>query len=278
MPKHPLLMPVQVGASLAGRRFDGFFYDNEGENISEKNSSYCELTAQYWAWKNIDEDYYGLFHYRRYLYPDKMARRPYKMCDKMNEMQLKKLGYDSFEALIREYDVILPLTENMYVTVREHYANAPYHHAKDLTLMEQIILERYPEMSDAMESYLSGTECFFGNICIMSKQVFDNYCSWLFPLLAEFDQRADTKDYSAQEKRVDGYLAERLLGVYYTYYSAKLNALMLPRLHIEKNRLNLIKKRTLYFLLPPGTRRRAVVKRIVNKNLAEKLRKIFDLR
>lgn len=43
------------------------YRDNEGDNISGKNPDYCELTAQYWAWKNIDCDYYGFFHYRRYL-------------------------------------------------------------------------------------------------------------------------------------------------------------------------------------------------------------------
>lgn len=270
VPKHPLLMPIQVGAALAGKRFDGYLHDDEGENISAKNRSYCELTAQYWSWKNVDADYYGFFHYRRYLYPDKMARRPYKICGSVSSESLRKLGYDDFTELIRGYDMILPMAENMYVTVREHYANAPYHRAKDLTLMEQIILERHPKMSEALEDYFSGTEHYFGNISIMSRAVFYDYCAWLFPLLAEFDRRADTKDYIEQEKRVDGYLAERLLGVYYTYRRAGLKVLALPRLHIEQDILELIKKKTLFFALPPGTRRRAALKRMAAKNRKDK--------
>ena len=62
VPNNPYLFPIQVGAALAGKRLDGMLYDDEGENISDKNKSYCELTAQYWAWKNIEADYYGFFH------------------------------------------------------------------------------------------------------------------------------------------------------------------------------------------------------------------------
>lgn len=54
------LYPIQVGAALAKTRLD-MLHDDEGENISGKNKSYCELTAQYWAWKNIEADYYGFF-------------------------------------------------------------------------------------------------------------------------------------------------------------------------------------------------------------------------
>ena len=43
--KHPLLAPVQVGTALADTRFEGFLYDDAGENISAKNPYYCERTT-----------------------------------------------------------------------------------------------------------------------------------------------------------------------------------------------------------------------------------------
>ena len=67
VPKSKYLFPIQVGCALSDSKYQGMYYDNEGEHISGKNKLYCELTAQYWAWKNLDADYYGFFHYRRYL-------------------------------------------------------------------------------------------------------------------------------------------------------------------------------------------------------------------
>ena len=62
VPENPLLYPVQVGSALAKSHFEGMQRDDEGDNISVKNPEYCELTAQYWAWKNVSCDYYGFFH------------------------------------------------------------------------------------------------------------------------------------------------------------------------------------------------------------------------
>ena len=66
-PDCPLIEPIQVGAALATEHFPGMIGDDTGDNISELNRSFCELTAQYWAWKNCDADYYGFMHYRRYF-------------------------------------------------------------------------------------------------------------------------------------------------------------------------------------------------------------------
>ena len=67
VPENPYLCPIQVGTALSGNELEGMLHDNEGDNISDRNKTYCELTAQYWAWKNDDADYYGFFHYSRYI-------------------------------------------------------------------------------------------------------------------------------------------------------------------------------------------------------------------
>ena len=259
VPKHPLLYPIQVGAALSEVRFPGFLYDNTGENISEKNRSYCELTAQYWAWKNVQADYYGFFHYRRYLYPDAKAKRPYLIRGAPSIELLESLSFSSLEELIPQYDLILPKRENMYLSVREHYAKAPYHHGGDLERAVEILLKNHPEYRATAEKYLSGSGCYFGNIFVMKRAVFQDYCAWLFPILAEFDRLSDTSGYSAQEQRVGGYLAERLLGIY-AFCHRELKSLELPRVHFLADTAERRKKQMVNLLLPPGSVRRSKVK------------------
>lgn len=269
VPECPLLVPIQVGTALTDNRFPGFLYDNTGDNISIKNQSYCELTAQYWAWKNMCADYYGFFHYRRYLYPDIDEKGLYRLECKPTSGLLNKLGYDSFTSLIQRYDILLPKGENMYVPVRIHYADAPFHHRRDLGRIEEIIRQCYPEYVDAMERYLSGTICYFGNIFIMKRECFIAYCAWLFSIMDVFDQSAQTGAYPGQEQRVNGYLAERLLGVYVTWIreDPSLRIAELPRVHFEPDRTRLWKKRAVNRILPPGSRRRAATKKVLKKRI-----------
>ena len=66
---NPLYVPVYCGAVYKdkSKRNPDIIGDDTGDNISEKRRSFCEYTVQYWAWKNVKAEYYGLCHYRRYL-------------------------------------------------------------------------------------------------------------------------------------------------------------------------------------------------------------------
>ena len=63
--RNPLYLPVRCGAACDPRRDTGIQGDDTGENISDRRMTFNEFTVQYWAWKNLTADYYGLCHYRR---------------------------------------------------------------------------------------------------------------------------------------------------------------------------------------------------------------------
>ena len=85
-----IYIPLQVGAALHNSL--GYHSDNTGDNISERNPYYSELTGLYWLYKNdSDCDITGLCHYRRYFINER------------NEVLLK----EDIERILNEYDIIV---------------------------------------------------------------------------------------------------------------------------------------------------------------------------
>ena len=85
IPKSDIYLPLEVGASLRDEHFlDNL--DDTGDNISNKNPSYCELTGLYWAFKNLDYDVLGLVHYRRLFMKSNLCVRK----DKKNVLTEKE--------------------------------------------------------------------------------------------------------------------------------------------------------------------------------------------
>ena len=268
VPNHPLLVPIHVGAALDCTSFDRMLRDDCGDNISKNNRSYCELTAQYWAWKNDDVDYYGFFHYRRYLSFSEKNSRPYVIRKLPDDRTLLELGFDEnqMRKLIESYDVIAPIAENMYISVMEQYQNTDYHDISDLELILEIISEKFPEYTTAANEYLQSSRLYFCNMFIMKKEIFNQYCEWLFSILSEFDKHTDFSKYKGKASRVDGYLGERLFGIFYTRLKKNpdLRCLELPRVHFEAfpgETDNFKQMKRINFILPPGTRRRSIIKR-----------------
>lgn len=279
--KMNFLVPIHVGAQISTPlKYE--LADNVGEHISHLNKSYCELTALYWAWKNCELDYYGLFHYRRYLilskgmmndYRISKCKTPYKIYKEPNIETLTRINdnHEEIQKLIEQYDIIMPISEDMHTSVYEHYTYAPNHRKQDIDIIVRIIKEEFPEYIEAMEKYLNGNEHYFGNIFICKKEILDNYCNWLFTILAKYDTQKNTKGYNEQELRVNGYLAERLLGIYYTWLketNPQLRWAEVPRAHFEQlgnSRMTYYKKRLINVFLPPSSKIRMKVKKIKSK-------------
>jgi len=220
-----LLIPIQVGTTLANERYEGYVHDDEGDNISFKNKSYCELTAQYWAWKNCEADYYGFFHYRRYMsFVDEQLgdiESYVKFLYCTDEIQQKiGLNNEQVHKVVESYDVItvIPKTFDNNETVRSQYAKLDVQFIDDLDeVCLDIIKAKYPEIYDSAVKYLNGNICYFCNMFIARKNIFERYNKFLFDVLEEFENGKDFTYYNTAQYRVFGYLGERLWGIFYCY-------------------------------------------------------------
>ena len=200
MPEDSLYLPVQAGRALhAPLTYIG---DNTGENISEKNPHYCELTCLYWAWKNLAAEAVGLCHYRRYF-----AGRPF------GEKWSRLLTAQQAEKLLQKAPVILPKKREYWIeTGYSQYAHA--HHEEDLILTRAILEEKWPAYVPAFDGTLGRTRGHRFNMFLMRRDLLDRYCSWLFQVLAELEAQLDISSYSSNDQRVYGFVGERLLDVW----------------------------------------------------------------
>ena len=56
---------------------------------------------------------------------------------------------------------------------------------------------------------------------IAKKEVIGPYCEWVFPILAEVEKRVDMTGYDDYQKRIYGFLTERLFNVWFTHNNLK---------------------------------------------------------
>lgn len=183
--------------------FKGNNLNVSGESINYLNSFYSELTTIYWVWKNnIYSEYVGFCHYRRKF--DRIIKLRIKEC------QVLAITY-------------LP------VTLLQHYkAN---HNYQDYCDIIDILIAKYGE-NNSYSRYMMCSNVFVPFCCfIMHYTNFEKLCSFVFPILFEFDKKhglnmqADnylkkTKmdfpygiDLSYQQRAIS-FLAERLVSCY----------------------------------------------------------------
>ena len=156
--------------------------------------------------ENLDADYIGLCHYRRHF----TVRKPGFLCkDKFPYV----LNSEEASALLKEHDIILPKKRNYLIeTGYSHYIHA--HPAKALDKTMEIIHTYYPEYDVAFDLVMNSSKAHRFNMFLMKKEILDDYCTWLFGILSKLEKNLDISSYSDYDKRVFGFLAERLLDVY----------------------------------------------------------------
>lgn len=226
--EHPYFCHVTAGSDFQSRTLSrGLIQDNTGNHISGKNKSYCELTTQYWAWKNAEADYYGFCHYRRYFsFAEKhlgVADCGCVMRTNISDNLYCELGMDPqhVRRIIEDYDFIIaegiPVAALKAANLRQHYKQGKGLHEKDLDLMLEGIGRLYPELYPIAQSYIKGKLFYPCNMFIAKRDLFEAYSKFLFDVLAYVEDRIDPQNYSREGYRTLGHLGERLLGIYYLY-------------------------------------------------------------
>lgn len=227
-PKDEYYLPIHVGKKI--RDDIGYLGDDTGENISAKVGYYSELTALYWAWKNLEYEYIGLVHYRRYFGDNSIKEKnKYKKIIKGEEIVkiIKK----------NPTKVILTKARNYYIeTLYSHFENTMYIEFLDKT--EEIIKKEYIEYYQYFLKIKTRKKAHMFNMLIMEKEILGMYCEWLFSILFKLEKKIDLNKYTAFHQRTIGRVGELLLDIWIE--KNKLRYLELPIIEIEKT--NWIKK------------------------------------
>ena len=206
------IQPLGVG----GYSDIGFINDNTGVNISEKNPQYSELTGQYWMWKNTQEDYVGLCHYRRmfnFLQDDYRDQGtpvqssptiiPYLTSSTQRERIDHILGvYDAI--ITKDYDLGMPIS-TQYLAYCE---NMPWH------LFKQILSLKYPNAGDALNYF--DVQVYAPMCCmfVMRRDLFNAYCNDLFQVM-DLCHKHFGAPFSPWNNRYPAFIGERFYGFWF---------------------------------------------------------------
>lgn len=184
-------IPIQAGAELTDVRVCELNDMTDlPDNISERNQRYSEMTAMYWAWKNIETDYVGICHYRRRLL--------------ITDDEMKKYLDDGF-------DIISVVPCEIRGKVKENYLDSYY--VWDWNLFERILEEKAPKYFELAKTCFEENTIHPANLGIFSKEMYQEYCEFAFPILEEFYQQSPWK-FDTYQRRDVGFIGERLTSLF----------------------------------------------------------------
>lgn len=224
--------PIHVGKELHKDISLGITEDNTGDNISMKNASYCELTGLYWAWKNLKGvDVIGLCHYRRYFDFHHQCKK-YLPFTQFKTSQFNEIDLDIPQDMLDRISagkVIVPRYKSYRVPLYADYCIN--HISDDFFKLKEVFNTEPQEYKDAFSKIMyNNNKLMHYNMFIMKWDEFDKYCSWLFNILNKVEKVTDISNYTPVQKRIYGYMAERLFNVY-----------------LEANKLDVIREPVIWF-------------------------------
>lgn len=196
-----LYSPLLTGAVFKDNTF-GYLTDDTGENISDRNENYAEMTGEYWVWKNINCNIIGFTHRRRWF---------------VKNLKFDRITEEDILNALKTHDIILPCKFKRIKSLFEYQKESDVTFPKyDLLYDDYVnvgkVLEKYfPEYAKYYYKTMNGHVLYSNNMFICRKELANQYFEWLFPILEKVIEEIDLTRYENRDKRICGFLSERLL-------------------------------------------------------------------
>ena len=225
-------IPIHVGSKMSSKFLPILRDDSKEDNISELNSSFCELTATYWAWKNCKSEYIGLNHYRRFF-----SNERYSSCEVI-KTSLKYFVAKLFDVKINDRSNFIDITfdagmilseksilnlmenEKLVIPARYYLGRTVKEHFKldgsCVQILENIISEKCnKDFQNSFKKSLTRNYLFPCNIILTNRKEFHEYCELIFPILKE--HKFYYTNESIEYNRIAGYMGELITNAFIQY-------------------------------------------------------------
>lgn len=218
LPTAPWLVPIGLNG-FSNERVT--VTDSSGDNIAHLNREYCELTATYWLWKNCQDPYIGLCHYRR-LFAFSPVALPSHIGQPMitTPVSAQMLGFlasdmqeQRMHQLLQHFDLIVPQEVMQYPSIAQSFKAS--HGDEIWASFASACRDEFGDIADVLDVE---QRFHYGNMLVARAEVFRDYCTHLFRVLDRVYQEigvpAPIEGARYQPFRYPGYLGERFMNLY----------------------------------------------------------------
>ena len=181
-------------------RVGEIFNNPEKDNINYMNPYINELTALYYIWKNINDDYIGMVSYRRFLRDNNT--------DDIIDFNICKSYLNIFNIICTAF----------YFSERFNLIDFLRMDFKRCNINVNILDKYYNKLIQVepkLEEYFNTNYSFNGkHMFVANKRLIDKYCEWLFPIIIPLTEefiKEDSSNLKGDDLRILAYLFERLL-------------------------------------------------------------------
>jgi hypothetical protein len=244
--KNNSCIPIQLGYDETNIDM-GIQKDNTDDNRSNKHFLYSEYTGVYWLWKNVDANYKGMLHHRRFLTLQnksityhfiRQIKNTYKRLQSFiipkpfgyndiiscnDDRKYNEMSNDFCNELnnifASGYQIIVPKPIHYYITtVKKHFSEVIG--INIINAIANTINKNKPNYYYYFIKSINGCILYYGNLEIMKNDIFNEYCEFVFTIFDELEKNIIISNYyndPMNEKiiyRHFGYIGEMLTNAF----------------------------------------------------------------